>query len=254
MDKGSLVGSQGLYSRDGGASLERLWYALPWKEIRNCPGRFTTCDVAARTATPEQLLSWSGVDAVPSTTCQPIGKDLITVHRVHGGGGLLTYHKQDGIHVHTLNTESGLARKLDALGVAVGLVLCRDDSWGDCSALCCCVAILPFLVDREKNAAAYLLIVHLRRLAVMMGSEPHPLHIGVEGTGHPQKDAHTRLIDQNVCSHISLPSETTGPLPLCQQIQLSGPLESVTNTVCGHFARRMLDRRHSSCYSNIGRS
>lgn len=50
----------GGYPGDGGAALERLWRALPWKEIRNCPGRYTTRDADARGRTvqaPSRLVS-----------------------------------------------------------------------------------------------------------------------------------------------------------------------------------------------------
>lgn len=29
----------GRYPGDGGAALEALWQLMPWREIRNCPGR-----------------------------------------------------------------------------------------------------------------------------------------------------------------------------------------------------------------------
>jgi hypothetical protein len=47
---------------------------------------------------------------VPSTP------DQVMVARVRGGG-ILTFRKPDGSHVHTLNTVDGLRRRLARLGI-----------------------------------------------------------------------------------------------------------------------------------------
>ena len=68
--------------------------------------------------------------------------------RFAGGGGLLTYARSDGTFVHTLNTESGLLRKIAALRVTVDLP----------QRARCVLGVLAYLNDREQNAAAYALV------------------------------------------------------------------------------------------------
>eukprot|EP00747_Dinoflagellata_sp_TGD_P216595 gnl/TRDRNA2_/TRDRNA2_89118_c0_seq1.p1 gnl/TRDRNA2_/TRDRNA2_89118_c0~~gnl/TRDRNA2_/TRDRNA2_89118_c0_seq1.p1 ORF type:complete len:191 (+),score=27.71 gnl/TRDRNA2_/TRDRNA2_89118_c0_seq1:38-610(+) len=168
---GSFQGD-GSYTADGGAALQRLWSALPWREIRNCPGRYTTRDAGARTSSPPALLSryvfscnMVEADLVQLEVCLA-GKDPIVLQRFPGGGGLLTYCKPDGMFIHTLNTESGMARKIDALGLALdSRIIDASAPWVERAALTSCVAILPFLEDKEKNASAYTLIRAFRRAA-----------------------------------------------------------------------------------------
>lgn len=42
-------------------------------------------------------------------------RDAVLVLRLPGGGGLITYCRPDGAHIHTLNSPEGLARKLALL-------------------------------------------------------------------------------------------------------------------------------------------
>ena len=74
--------------------------------------------------------------------------DAIHAVRFAGGGGLLTYARADGAFVHTLNTESGLLRKIAALRVTPDLP----------QRARCVLGVLAFLDDREQNAAAYALV------------------------------------------------------------------------------------------------
>ena len=50
--------------------------------------------------------------------------------------------------MHTFNTESGLIRKVDALGLSWQRLLGETEAGG--AAGSACVAVLPFLLDREK--------------------------------------------------------------------------------------------------------
>ncbi|CAE8590116.1 unnamed protein product [Polarella glacialis] len=181
----------GRYPGDGGPALQRLWVWLRWREIKNCPGRYTTSERGVRTEDPEALLACGG-----TLLARPVGPDLhhprpvnislpgkdpIQIFRLPGGGGLLTYCKPDGTFVHTLNTESGLARKVDALGISVDELLRSEVSAGmaaeaaataaTAAALRACVEVLPYLVDSEKNASAYALILKFRRAAAGVPSE-----------------------------------------------------------------------------------
>ena len=68
--------------------------------------------------------------------------------RLAGGGGLLTYARADGTFVHTLNTESGLLRKVAALRVTPDVP----------QRARCVLGVLAFLDDCDQNAAAYVLV------------------------------------------------------------------------------------------------
>ncbi|CAK0857164.1 unnamed protein product [Prorocentrum cordatum] len=175
-DEAQHFQGDGGYVGDGGVALEQLWASLPWREIRNCPGRYTTSDRAARAEDLVALLGRCGfaVGRAPLVARLP-GKDPMALFRLPGGGGLLTYCRPEGFFVHTLNTESGLARKVDALGLgadAHGLIG-EEVPWSERAPLRAVVAVLPFLADREKNASAYALVLALRRAAALQpGAAP----------------------------------------------------------------------------------
>lgn len=61
-------------------------------------------------------------------TCEPDLKDLVTEHSIEAAkdtvlvapfadGGLISYRRNDGSVLHTLNTSEGFARKLADLGI-----------------------------------------------------------------------------------------------------------------------------------------
>ncbi len=109
----------GKYPNDGGEALQRLWSCSDWKEIKNCPGRYTANkDKLIRNTPPEQLLVSLMIDT-GAAYHNVDGKDAICAAHFEGGGGLITYCKNDGIFVHTLNTESGFLRKMSALGLII---------------------------------------------------------------------------------------------------------------------------------------
>ena len=68
--------------------------------------------------------------------------------RLAGGGGLLTYARADGTFVYTLNTESGLLRKIAALRVTPEVP----------QRARCVLGVLAYLNDRDQNASAYALV------------------------------------------------------------------------------------------------
>ena len=112
-----LVGG-GKYAGDGGRELQRVWWACRWKAIPRCDGRFVSRDRSLARLALAALCERLSVDASPVVIVRGLhgATDIVTAVRFRGGGGLLTYSRGDGVHVHTLNTESGLARKLLALG------------------------------------------------------------------------------------------------------------------------------------------
>ena len=140
------------YIGDGGAQLQALWCYCEWKEIRNCPGRYTVRrrrDLARWP--PERLLAAALGPAAPQTSLwrhRSGSKDAIHAVRFAGGGGLLTYARSDGTFVHTFNTESGLLRKIAALRVTPEVP----------QRARCVLGVLAFLDDCDQNAAAYALV------------------------------------------------------------------------------------------------
>ncbi|CAE7658514.1 unnamed protein product [Symbiodinium microadriaticum] len=153
----------GKYPGDGGAVLEKLWQGHRWKELRNCPGRYTTSDSEARGKAPARLLDDLKILSA-TVEVVPEGKDRILVGRFSGGGGLLTYCKDGGVYVHTLNTESGLIRKIDALQLSsyAATLLAAEPMAANVAAFVVCLAVLPYLTDAEKNASTYALNQVLR--------------------------------------------------------------------------------------------
>lgn len=119
----------GRYPNDGGRALQRLWdhRHIEWREIRGCPGRYTTTraggDVLRHTSAARLLDELS--TPFSSTSFEPQNKDPCSISRFHnGGGGLVTYIKactkgltSRQVFVHTLNTESGLIRKVSRSAV-----------------------------------------------------------------------------------------------------------------------------------------
>ncbi len=143
----------GNYVGDGcGALLQALWDYCEWKEIRNCPGRYTIRrrrDLSRWP--PERLLAAALGAAAPQTSLwrhSSSTSDAIHAVRFAGGGGLLTYARADGTFIHTFNTESGLLRKIAALRVTPEVP----------QRARCVLGVLAFLDDREQNAAAYALV------------------------------------------------------------------------------------------------
>ncbi|EQC33816.1 hypothetical protein SDRG_08499 [Saprolegnia diclina VS20] len=125
----------GRFVGDGGAALQCLWSQWKWKMIPNCPGRYIVkknrdivrlrlADLVAslmldvvddETALAGGLsLALTGPVRLLMTT-SPVISDVVGVALFPGGGGVITYCKPTGDFVHTLNTHSGLARKLAGL-------------------------------------------------------------------------------------------------------------------------------------------
>ena len=141
----------GHYAGDGGALLQALWCYCEWKEIRNCPGRYTTRRRDLARWPPERLLAAALGAAAPQTGLwrhRSGAKDAIHAVRFAGGGGLLTYARADGTFVHTFNTESGLLRKIAALRVTPEVP----------QRARCVLGVLAYLNDRDQNASAYALV------------------------------------------------------------------------------------------------
>ena len=95
------------------ATFDQLWQRYDWREIANCPGRFVLRD-GLSTMGPSEL---AGCEALQSRQYQSSSRDPVHVVRFGDGGGLISYQKPAGEFLHTLNTASGMERKLRALGI-----------------------------------------------------------------------------------------------------------------------------------------
>ena len=90
--------------------------AAKWelRPIRNCSGRFIILTSSAELS-PQELLG-NGVEIY--TYHVAAARDTVLVARL-GGGGLISYRRADGAHLHTLNTREGFERKLLDLAIAI---------------------------------------------------------------------------------------------------------------------------------------
>ena len=94
-------------------SFEQLFRERNWKPIRNCPGRFVLSEAAGH-LTPAEILGEAG-RGVSEHKVQA-ARDTVLVVGLEGGG-LISYRRADGSHLHTLNTAEGFERKLLQLGI-----------------------------------------------------------------------------------------------------------------------------------------
>ncbi|KAH9130695.1 hypothetical protein LEN26_008279 [Aphanomyces euteiches] len=115
----SFVGD-GNFVHDGGDTLQELWEAWPWKMIPNCPGRYVVKKNKVLAAMPLEdvlaTLTTKPKRVIETTSEKP--SDQVHVAVFADGGGVITYCKSNGAFVHTLNTQSGLERKLAGLGLS----------------------------------------------------------------------------------------------------------------------------------------
>jgi hypothetical protein len=90
--------------------------AAKWElgPIRDCPGRFVIRTPAAGLS-PRELL---GGDVGIHTFNVAAARDTVLVACL-AGGGLISYRRADGTHLHTLNTSEGFERKLLELGIVI---------------------------------------------------------------------------------------------------------------------------------------
>jgi hypothetical protein len=83
-----------------------------WRPIPGCPGRYVLKG-GPQAVSPRDLI---GADVIIERFDREAADDIVLVVFVDGGG-LLSYAKDDGGFVHTLNTQEGLRRKLKELGI-----------------------------------------------------------------------------------------------------------------------------------------
>ena len=82
-----------------------------WRPIRHCRGRY--CLVTSNSRLPVSAL----ISDTPGTICRVrAARDPVLVVEFEGGGPI-SYLREDGTLMHTLNTSEGFRRKLRQLGI-----------------------------------------------------------------------------------------------------------------------------------------
>lgn len=187
----------GIFVGDGGNMLQCLWQSFQWRALHNCPGRYSmvTGGKGSELAglNPQEILtrifsssSISGNCIITSLVVRNKDPILLTRFSDKGGGALLSYLKGgqggnggiviDGRRythaVHTLNTESGLGRKMAALHLSWNLIHNINhhvQSAGGCASLRVLLTVLAFVSPQEHNPCAYALTVALHRAIAIGG-------------------------------------------------------------------------------------
>lgn len=89
-----------------------LLKTFEWRSIRNCPGRFIL-NGANSELRVEDL---TGCEAQTSEYRTSTARDVVLVAALDEGG-IISYKREDGSLLHTLNTPDGFERKLRQLGI-----------------------------------------------------------------------------------------------------------------------------------------
>ena len=96
-------------------TFDELLKARDWRPIRNCPGRYVLRG-AENDLRPEDIC---GDEVEVNEFTVDAAKDTVLVVQLNDGG-LISYRRDDGSFLHTLNTPEGLRRKLSQLGIDSG--------------------------------------------------------------------------------------------------------------------------------------
>lgn len=92
-------------------NFEKAFNTGKWKPIRNCPGRFVL--IGGGSEILVENLSESKNPVVEFST-ETVPDKVLTIE-FEDGGGIISYIKDDGRFIHTLNTREGFKRKLEQL-------------------------------------------------------------------------------------------------------------------------------------------
>jgi len=93
-------------------TFDQLMSMWSWDAIPNCAGRYKLSGVASSLLIQDFL----GIDFDLHTYAVPTARDTVIVATL-SNFGIISYKRADGLFVHTLNTASGLERKLLSLGI-----------------------------------------------------------------------------------------------------------------------------------------
>jgi hypothetical protein len=95
-------------------TFDDLFLKWRWRLIHGCPGRYVLAG-ASGSVTLELLV---GSDIKVHEFHVETARDTVLVTPLDEGG-VISYRRPDGSHLHTLNTAEGFAKKLSQLGVSV---------------------------------------------------------------------------------------------------------------------------------------
>ena len=93
-------------------NFEELKSRWSWRPIHHCPGRLIL-NGREVTLSPEEIV---GSHVEPREFQVEGARDTVVVVQI-SDGGLISYRKEDGRYLHTLNTAAGFERKLQQLGI-----------------------------------------------------------------------------------------------------------------------------------------
>ncbi len=94
-------------------NFDQLFEAFEWRPIAKCEGRFVLQN-ASLNLTFRDLI---GDEVEVREFKTEAARDIVIVARFDGGG-LISYRREDGSCLHTLNTDEGFRRKLAELGIS----------------------------------------------------------------------------------------------------------------------------------------
>jgi hypothetical protein len=93
-------------------TFDQLMSMWTWDAIPNCPGRYKLSGGASALLVQDLF----GSDVELHTYAVPTARDTVIVAKL-SNFGIISYKRANGLFVHTLNTSSGLERKLISLGI-----------------------------------------------------------------------------------------------------------------------------------------
>lgn len=97
--------------REESTTFEKAFNSNDWKPIRNCPGRFLLA------GGPSEILVGNLTESknpIVELSTETVPDKVLTIE-FEDGGGIISYKKDDGKFIHTLNTKDGFKRKFDQL-------------------------------------------------------------------------------------------------------------------------------------------
>lgn len=95
-------------------TFDQLLSQWTWKPIRGCPGRFVLTNAPDRLE-PRDLV---GEQVALSEFQVAAARDTVVIARLERGG-LISYRRNNGTYVHTVNTADGFSRKLQQLNITL---------------------------------------------------------------------------------------------------------------------------------------
>jgi hypothetical protein len=95
-------------------NFDQLFHRFDWKPVARCEGRFVLRNAGANLTFSDLI----GEHIVVREFKVEAARDTVMVVRFEGGG-LISYRREDGSCLHTLNNDEGFRRKLAQLGIDI---------------------------------------------------------------------------------------------------------------------------------------